>query len=1279
MKKRLYGFILPILICALMPLGATAEFPIVLNADRDNLDVQPGDTVTFTAEVRENGSPVSGQTVEFRVDPDDGGVSLSTTSATTDSNGQAQTTLTTGSDSSRAYWVVAAIGNKSTARLLNVAIPLPPPPPRELSMVVIHPPGSADPGRTMTFIVEVREDGSPVSTDETVTFSITSGDGNAWLGYWGTETTRSGTTSGNGRASTTIRLGKKASGSYTVTASTGNASVSVTASVKTPPPPPPPPPIALVSGPPLALYISRLGTLEPGESVTFTVEATEDGNAVSGRTVTFSLNPDDGTASLSPTSATTDSSGRASTTLTLGSNPASGYAVSATDGVAQVGGSVRTTTPRTPPSYPIVLNADRDNLNVQPGDTVTFTAEVRENGSPVSGQTVEFRVDPDDGGVSLSTTSATTDSNGQAQTTLTTGSDSSRAYWVVAAIGNKSTARLLNVAIPLPPPPPRELSMVVIHPPGSADPGRTMTFIVEVREDGSPVSTDETVTFSITSGDGNAWLGYWGTETTRSGTTSGNGRASTTIRLGKKASGSYTVTASTGSASVSVTATAVTPPPPPPTLLVTVVTHPGSGAPGDALTFTVSARKEGKPASGETVRFRVSPNNGTVSLSPTSTTTDSNGHASTTVTLGNRASGSYSVSASVGGQWIGVYASVVTPSPRGLSISAVGGPGSGESGEALPFTIEVQEGGTPVSGKKVTFRVSPNDGTASFSSTSATTDSNGQATTTLTLGSDPGTNTVEVSVEGVSQMAVFSAEVTLPPPTPTTLSIISGDNQSGLTGEVLANPFVVEVRDRNGDPLEGVTVNFAIGVGGGMLSDTAPITDANGQAESTLTLGSYSRTHTVEVSIEGVAETVTFNAIAEILEFDLSVPAGISMIHVPIEVRAVDGMAGTIESISDLYDALGGAATVNMLITLDPDAQRWQIYPENTNVDWTLTDQMGIIANMRTAVSIRLGGDALGVDGISTITLNQGVNLVGPPLMDPRITRVSDLFALEGIKDNVSSIILLDDGLSKAVRQAGDDGDSLVTGGSAFLLTATEAARITVSGDGWANTASGTMAAPPLATGGIQTAGITPVLALTGSVIDSARRFNGTNFHVIVKNLSTGNIFTDTIDIAGSVSSQIDYQLAIVDIEGGRAAAVGDTLEVSVSSTDAAVTVPLRYTLTAEDVRRQRIQLPALKILEMPTETKLLPNYPNPFNPETWIPYHLAADADVQLTIYDTQGITVRRLDIGHQMAGYYTNWRRAAYWDGRNGFGERVATGIYFYHLQANNVSLQRKMVILK
>ena len=99
----------------------------------------------------------------------------------------------------------------------------------------------------------------------------------------------------------------------------------------------------------------------------------------------------------------------------------------------------------------------------------------------------------------------------------------------------------------------------------------------------------------------------------------------------------------------------------------------------------------------------------------------------------------------------------------------------------------------------------------------------------------------------------------------------------------------------------------------------------------------------------------------------------------------------------------------------------------------------------------------------------------------------------------------------------------------------------------------------------------------------------------------------------------------------------------------------------------------------LPEQTLLLANYPNPFNPETWIPYHLANPSNVRITIYDTRGSIVRRLNLGHQREGYYTSRGRAAYWDGRNDVGERVASGIYFYQLQADGLSYLRKMVILK
>ena len=152
---------------------------------------------------------------------------------------------------------------------------------------------------------------------------------------------------------------------------------------------------------------------------------------------------------------------------------------------------------------------------------------------------------------------------------------------------------------------------------------------------------------------------------------------------------------------------------------------------------------------------------------------------------------------------------------------------------------------------------------------------------------------------------------------------------------------------------------------------------------------------------------------------------------------------------------------------------------------------------------------------------------------------------------------------------------------------------------------------------------------------------------------------------------------------------------------DAAAAAPPLYSqalelFTAADVRQwltqaQRIHptdatfqsgirfLQQLLTLLMPKETRLLQNYPNPFNPETWIPYRLAEDAFVTLTIYDSSGRMVRTLDVGHRAAASYESRAKAIYWDGRNEFGEQVASGVYFYHLSAGDYTATRKMLILK
>ena len=123
-------------------------------------------------------------------------------------------------------------------------------------------------------------------------------------------------------------------------------------------------------------------------------------------------------------------------------------------------------------------------------------------------------------------------------------------------------------------------------------------------------------------------------------------------------------------------------------------------------------------------------------------------------------------------------------------------------------------------------------------------------------------------------------------------------------------------------------------------------------------------------------------------------------------------------------------------------------------------------------------------------------------------------------------------------------------------------------------------------------------------------------------------------------------------------------------------------------MKRGFLVLEQLLISLTPKETELLANYPNPFNPETWIPYRLAEDAFVTLTIYDGNGRVVRTLNVGHRIASAYENRSKAIYWDGKNNLGGQVASGVYFYQLRVENsrseteagdYAATRKMVILK
>ena len=182
---------------------------------------------------------------------------------------------------------------------------------------------------------------------------------------------------------------------------------------------------------------------------------------------------------------------------------------------------------------------------------------------------------------------------------------------------------------------------------------------------------------------------------------------------------------------------------------------------------------------------------------------------------------------------------------------------------------------------------------------------------------------------------------------------------------------------------------------------------------------------------------------------------------------------------------------------------------------------------------------------------------------------------------------------------------------------------------------------------------------------------------VVLANL--GKTGEHIADVNGDgVVNAADAAQVVLALEDGTAAplARGEALDVITPER-------VRAWLTQAKLSGENLEailaLEQLLSLLTPKQTALLANYPNPFNPETWIPYQLANDADVQISIYDISGALVRQLNLGYQRAGFHTDRGLAAYWDGRNEFGERVASGIYFYTLTTSDFSATRKMLIGK
>ena len=653
----------------------------------------------------------------------------------------------------------------------------------------------------------------------------------------------------------------------------------------------------------------------------------------------------------------------------------------------------------------------------------------------------------------------------------------------------------------------------------------------------------------------------------------------------------------------------------------------------------------------ELVRFRIVEGRGRVS--PSSTRTDRDGIADVTFTP--RSQGTVEIEAYTGDLSPVIFTVNVGEPPDAIK-KISGDNQSGRPGAALanPFIVEVvDENDDPVSGVTVAFSVTAGGGT--LSATSATTNNSGRAQTTLTLGDAIGDNTVSARVTGLSAVtfrAGAGAEVRVDASDRAPIYWI--DKQNGTLHRLVDD----EVENLASN-VEGVT-SIAVDAANGLLYWGVQVGRSGGKIQRSRLNG-----RNIQVLKDGLT----------------SVPMGI----------ALDSAGGTIywTSASGKIRSMATEGSTKVTKILENLSDPTMLAVSNGYLYWVeplgRVRRVNLTADRKVAVNIATG---LG-EPLSIAIANGKIYWVersgsgGGALQRANLSggNIEELKAFTGgvplgISIDRSENKIYWTKLSKIQRTnlAGRSVRDIVTGlmrpgtialGGTMLdepvvtetkkpkttktitTTTTTYSKYDINKDGTVNNADTKAVAGAVGQSGA---------AITNprTDIDGSGMVDVTDLILVIANLDD--------DVAAPA---IDVDLTAMDLDFDR---VQEQIEVLLASGD-----------RSHAAQRALMYLQHLLASARPDVTVLLANYPNPFNPETWIPYHLASSTDVTISIYNAQGILVRALTLGHQSAGYYTSRSRAAYWDGRNALGERVASGIYFYQLQADKISPLRKMVILK
>ncbi len=395
--------------------------------------------------------------------------------------------------------------------------------------------------------------------------------------------------------------------------------------------------------------------------------------------------------------------------------------------------------------------------------------------------------------------------------------------------------------------------------------------------------------------------------------------------------------------------------------------------------------------------------------------------------------------------------------------------------------------------------------------------------------------------------------------------------------------------------------------------------------------------------------------------FTVELRKGLNMLHVPVNDPRL-------KRLSDLYAVLGGSQDVQFLVAYSSESNLFIAYADGlAGYDLPLSDETAVLASMKSATSVTFTGGLLKRE----VPLRAGINMVGVTRAGA-VETIGGLAALSTVPLNV--IALKVDKFGNALFQLATASTDAAKGGEGYIVFAEAETVLTFDGGAWKNEPSS--AAAPVNAAAYDPSS-TPLLVAEGSIAreDNLTPLNG--LEVSITNLQTGQTASD---LAGRSSVSGRFSLPLLALTGDSYA-VGDAFDLRVSDSSGAFggVRTVCIVLDKETASSGRIDIGQLLATAIPTESSLLPNYPNPFNPETWIPFDLSEASRVKLTIYNAAGQTVRVLELGELPAGAYRSRAKAAHWDGRNALGEPAASGIYFVRIEAGSFLALRRMVVLK